>query len=227
MPKRPPQYDLAIKVDVLVYASFAPLGGVWMGALFARQHIPKFTRIVRYLGRHLTPEEAGEEDNQEYMLTATVPSDRRRRVVIDGHPRHGGIGGYANYASGKRANACYSDDADEAPAGEESYVWIMALEDIPSHTELRIDYDRGRRKKEFREQIARMHGVPLRVLDDKTYKTVRWLPPANLEDDDSSDDDDEPLHERYLRQHPPPLVRLDAPPSPRAGEDAAHPIVLE
>eukprot|EP00966_Prymnesium_polylepis_P066343 1540135-Prymnesium_polylepis.1 len=47
-------------------------------------------------------------------MTAIDVQDRRRRVVIDGHPNFGNLVGFANYAAHRVANAVFEDQGKVA-----------------------------------------------------------------------------------------------------------------
>ena len=64
--------------------------------------------IAKYEGALLTQEEA-DESSSEYLMTAVSVQDKRRRVVIDGHPKFGNLAGFANYAANRVANADFED----------------------------------------------------------------------------------------------------------------------
>eukprot|EP00965_Chrysotila_dentata_P068386 2261867-Pleurochrysis_carterae.AAC.1 len=110
-------------------------------------------------------------------MVCRSPLDLRKRVVIDGDPvRCGNICGYANYASGKSANAMFLDETVRGAHGPR--VAMYALEQIEPGVEIRVDYDRGVRGVPYMRMIMESGRVPLRCLTRDPYKAKRWTFPT-------------------------------------------------
>eukprot|EP00966_Prymnesium_polylepis_P035812 831562-Prymnesium_polylepis.1 len=78
-------------------------------------------------------------------MAAVSVQDKRRRVMIDGHPKFGNLAGFANYAANRVANADFEDRGKAtAPRGpSRSVVRIKCrAEGQGSH--------RGRARREIR-----------------------------------------------------------------------------
>ena len=100
--------------------------------------------------------------------------------MIDGHPKHGNLAGYANYASDRVANADFEDRgrATVRSAGApRTNVVLQAKVRIEAGSEIRVDYDMGVVGRPFRAQMLR-RGVAGRELDGSGYAQVRWRCPG-------------------------------------------------
>lgn len=158
--KRHPMYNVILDENDLVYASYAlyasysrpPVDSrcapIYFGALFAKKDIPKHTVVAEYAG----PEYAYDSNDTDvawraikdtqYLMTRTSEEDGRKKIVVDGNPRWGGIGGYANYSPDRTANLKFVDrmeDKSDTIGG----VYLVTSEDVDKGTELRVDYDMG------------------------------------------------------------------------------------
>ena len=60
-----------------------------------------------------------------------------------------------------------------------TYILLMAKEDIPAGTEIRTDYDNGVTGAPFRQKLIG-EGVPAAALDAIHYKRVRWEQPRGV-----------------------------------------------
>ena len=78
------------------------------GGLFTKCALAPGGVISKYDGPLLTEAEA-DVSLSEYLMTAWSVQDKRRRVVIDGHPKFGNLAGFANYAANQVANADFED----------------------------------------------------------------------------------------------------------------------
>jgi hypothetical protein len=173
---RPRPYNRVLNENGTAYASYTRLGGRWVGALFARRDIRDDDLIAFYDGRLYKSADADRVRDQQYMMKVRDPTDGRKRVVIDGHPKYGGLGGFANFAEGRHANARFvleTTEGDTRPV-----VAVRAVGAIPMGTEIRIDYDKGSSKHPFRDQMVE-EGVPLASLRSSEYKQVIWPYPRS------------------------------------------------
>lgn len=178
---RPRPYDVVCLQNDRAYGSFAPTAsGGWMGALFASRDLEAGELIAPYTGPLLTRAEAA-ASTSHYLFSARDARDRRRRVVIDGHPKHGNLAGFANYATHARANAEFVDAAGEGPAAAASSrrtnIQLRARAPIPAGTEIRVDYDRGVAGRPFYEQML-AEGATRASLTTAAYKRRRWAYPG-------------------------------------------------
>lgn len=176
---RPEPYNQVTLENESVYGSYTIMGEEWIGALFAKRDIMKSEHIAQYVGKIYSIEDAERVLKDEYMLRAHIPSDKRRRVIIDGNPDlYRNIAGLANYAEGKNANAIFEDRVHEIEdtSSNVPYVTLRAAEFIPRGVEIRVDYDRGSSATPFRDQMIR-EGIPLRDLRSSTYKQRVWVYP--------------------------------------------------
>ena len=167
---RPAQFDVVLSESTTVYASYTDVGGVWLGGLFAKRDLAPGEIIAKYEGAMLTSEEA-DASTSEYLYLR----DRRRRVVIDGHPQFGNLAGYANYAANKVANAVFEDQGGvKRPRGAEcrTDVVLKAKVQVTAGQEVRVDYDMGVVSRPFRQQMIR-RGVAKSELDGPGYQAVR------------------------------------------------------
>lgn len=151
------------------YARFCQVDGHRIGALFARRDLIDGEVISAYVGPILSRTDAL-RSTSAYLFSARDVRDRRRRVVIDGDPRHGNLAGYANYVVHTCANAEFVDAAAEAK-GDASHtnVLLRAREFIPRGTEIRADYDRGVAGRPFYNQML-ADGISRRSLTSPSYK---------------------------------------------------------
>ena len=182
MIKRPAEYNTVLHENHRAYGSYTHVAGRWMGGLFARRGLRAGEVIARYVGEEYHPPALAESvDDQAYMFTARMVGDGRKRVVIDGNPElYSNLAGYANYVEGDAANAHFVDKSKEVVPSESdgatTYVVLQAAEDIPTGTEIRVDYDMGSRGHPFRDQMI-SKGVPLRALRGRAYSRTKWVYP--------------------------------------------------
>ena len=97
-------------------------------------------------------------------------------MTIDGK---GELGGYANYAHRRVANAVVSDvirtvQAVETGAGSglNTAMIVVAAVDIPAGREVRWDYDNSSGRPFRAAMLAR--GITVEELDSPEYATVVW-----------------------------------------------------
>ena len=176
---RPEQLDVVLGENAEAYASYTDVGGAWLGGLFAKRDLVPGETIAKYEGAILTNEEA-DASKSEYLMTAVDVRDNKRRVVIDGHPKHGNLAGYANYAAHKVANAVFEDQGKivrSRDAGGSTDVVLQAWAHIAAGQEIRVDYDMGVTGRPFRQQMIR-RGVAASELDGPGYGAVRWAYPG-------------------------------------------------
>jgi hypothetical protein len=159
--ERPAQWNALLDHNYYAYASYAPLAGRWMGALFARRDIVRGTKIAEYRGPLMTDAqvEAEPADGNQYMFAARTVGDLETWVTVDGTPRRRGdnLAGYANYAQGGAANAAPSDEAHAPPRGHtgRTNIVIRATRKITRGTEIRMDYDLGDAERPYQERRRR------------------------------------------------------------------------
>ena len=178
---RPAQWDVVLGQNDEAYASYTDVGGQWLGGLFARRDLAPNDVIAKYEGALLSSDEA-RVSGSEYLMTAIDVQDWRRRVVIDGHPKFGGLSGFANYAAHRVANAVFEDQGKAARHRGEtcrSNVVLKAWVHIAAGQEIRVDYDMGVSGKPFREQMLK-RGVAASELDGPGYAAARWADPGGL-----------------------------------------------
>jgi hypothetical protein len=112
-----------------------------------------------------------------HMLRRKQPGeDEEATVTIDGR---GELGGYANYADWRVANAIVSDvirtiQTQDSSAGNQldTAMVVIAAEDIPAGREVRWDYDHEPGRPFRRAMLAR--GVPAEALDSRAYAVATW-----------------------------------------------------
>eukprot|EP00966_Prymnesium_polylepis_P185832 4307752-Prymnesium_polylepis.1 len=95
-------------------------------------------------------------------MTAVSVQDKRRRVVIDGHPKVGNLAGFANYTANRVANADFEDRGKAtAPRGPScrTNVVLKAKGRIAAGREIRMDYDMGVVGWPFRGEQMLKRGV--------------------------------------------------------------------
>ncbi len=179
MRMRPAKHDVVIRQNSLVYASFTEVGGRWMRGLFARKRLGAGVVLAQYTGKVMPMREGLRVRDSAYLMDATHADRRRRRVVIDGHPRHGaaGLASFANYAPWCVSNALFVDHISAAPRGEGTYVLLVARAPISKGQEIRVDYDTGSRTRPFRAQLL-AEGVDAGALGSDEYTKPRWTFPA-------------------------------------------------
>ena len=178
---RPAQWDVVLGQNDEAYASYTDVGGQWLGGLFARRDLAPNDVIAKYEGALLSSDEA-RVSGSEYLMTAIDVQDWRRRVVIDGHPKFGGLSGFANYAAHRVANAVFEDQGKAARHRGDTYrtnVVLKAWVHIAAGQEIRVDYDMGVSGKPFREQMLK-RGVAASELDGPGYAAARWADPGGL-----------------------------------------------
>ena len=179
--QRPDLYDTVILENTKVYASYTKIGNNWIGGLFTRRALTPGETIARYEGKLLTNAEA-DASASEYLMTAVDMRDRRKRVVIDGHPKYNNLAGYANYASDRVANVEFEDRGKTKGASSTSKrtnIVLQAKHHIPVVRELRVDYDMGAVARPFRQQMI-AQGVSAADLDSPEYKRVTWRYPRTI-----------------------------------------------
>ena len=176
---RPEGFDVVLGENEVAYASYTDIGGMWLGGLFAKRALEPGEVIAEYVGALLTAEEA-DESSSEYLMTAVDVHDKRRHVVIDGHPRHGNLAGFANYASDRVANADFEDRGRATARGEgvpRTRVVLQAKVRVEEGREIRVDYDMGVVGRPFRAQMLR-RGVAESELDGAGFAEVLWARPG-------------------------------------------------
>jgi hypothetical protein len=176
--QRPPLYDTVILENAKAYASYTKIGGHWLGGLFTRKALTPGETIARYDGKLLTNTEA-DASASEYLMTAVDLKDRRKRIVIDGHPKYNNLAGYANYASDRVANVEFEDRGrtkGASSATRRTDIVLKAKHHVPAGRELRVDYDMGVADRPFRTQMI-AQGVAVADLDSSDYKRVQWVYP--------------------------------------------------
>lgn len=172
MMKRPVHLDVCLAENDVVYASHTSLGGSWLGGLFAKTDIDKEVMLCEYRGKTLTKEEE-KSSSSEYLMIARNPSDLRRRVVIDGDPsKYSNIAGYANYSEHQNANSYF---VDKTCRGDTYKILLVAKENIPVGTEIRVDYDMGSSVHPFRDMM-----ISKGIYDEckQEYKKIKWEFPS-------------------------------------------------
>ena len=98
---------------------------------FATVDIPKGTRIIEYVGEHITPAEADRRypDDDRASRHHTFLFTLNQRTVIDA--AHGGSEArFINHSCDPNCDAVI----------ERGHIWIYAIKDIPKGTELAYDY---------------------------------------------------------------------------------------
>lgn len=98
---------------------------------FAKTHIPRGTRIIEYVGEHVTnaeadrryPDEDGSTRHHTFLFTLNA------RTVIDA-ARHGNSARFINHSCDPNCDAEI----------ERGHIWIFALRDIAPGEELLYDY---------------------------------------------------------------------------------------
>lgn len=177
MRRRPERYDVMLHHNAHAYASFTRIGNEWMAGLFAAKNLQRGDLIAQYTGRIMTRDESQHVENQQYMFSARLVSDLRKRVVVDGNVNlYDNLAGYANYAQGSHANALFVDEARNASDDQVTSVVLRAGEAIPQGVEIRVDYDNDSSVNPFRDQLL-AQGVPPEALRSSEYKRVRWVRP--------------------------------------------------
>ena len=147
--------------------------------LFTRRAIRRGEILCQYTGADV-PVGGDDPTDAQYlmhMLRRKRPNEDEEMVVtIDGR---GELGGYANYADRRVANAIVADvirtvqaRGDSAGDRLETAMVVIAAEDIPAGREVRWDYDHKSGRPFRRAMLAR--GVPAEALDSRDYATVVW-----------------------------------------------------
>ena len=109
--ERPGEFDVVLGENELAYSSYTSIGGEWLGGLFTKCALAPGDVIAKYDGPLLTEAEA-DVSLSEYLMTAWSVQDKRRRVVIDGHPKFVNLAGFTNYAANQVANADFEDKVE-------------------------------------------------------------------------------------------------------------------
>ena len=151
------------------------------GGLFTKCALAPGGVISKYDGPLLTEAEA-DVSLSEYLMTAIDVQDRRRRVVIDGHPKFNNLAGFANYAAHRVANAVFEDRGKatrQRSAACRTDVVLKAWAHIAAGQEIRVDYDMGVAGRPFRAQMLE-RGVAAGELDGAGYAAARWADPDGL-----------------------------------------------
>jgi len=115
-------------------------------------------------------------DSSSHYLMDVMSKTKKRMVIIDGSPRKGNLGGYANYAPWEVANAFFLDDYPNTPPEYDTFVLMVAKHDIPHGQEIRADYDTANEHHEFRRAML-ANGVAATQLDRNDYLAVLWRDP--------------------------------------------------
>ena len=187
--RRPASRDLILRQNELTYASFyvprvnpgcAP---VYVGALFAKVDLPAGAIIAKYEGREYPCDSRNKNaiwnqlENTQYLLTRINEKDRRKRIVVDGNPIWGGIGGYANYS--RTPNIRFVDYAKEYPAEKIGGVYLQTTEFVERGTELRVDYDMGSTATPFLDDMLLNWPdcVSKTELFEPHYRALRYTTP--------------------------------------------------
>lgn len=187
--RRPASRDVILRQNELTYASFyvprvkpgcAP---VYVGALFAKVDLPAGAIIAKYEGREYPCDSRNKNpiwnqlENTQYLLTRWNEKDRRKRIVVDGNPIWGGIGGYANYS--KSPNVRFLDWAKDYPDERIGGVYLQTTEFVERGTELRVDYDLGSEETPFLTQMLRdwPDCIPKTELFEPHYRALRYTTP--------------------------------------------------
>ena len=180
--QRPSMYDVVLLENAKVYASYTKTGDRWIGGLFTRRALKPGETIARYEGKLLTNTEA-DASASEYLMTAVDLRDRRKRIVIDGHPKFNNLAGYANYASDRVANTEFEDRGKtRGSSSRRTDIVLQAKHHIPAGRELRVDYDMGAVNRPFRQQMIEQ-GVHVADLDSPEYKRITWVYPRVIQID--------------------------------------------
>ena len=148
--------------------------------LFTRRAVRRGDILCQYTGAHV-PESGDDPPDAQYlmhMLRRKQPDeDEEVTVTVDGR---GELGGYANYADWRVANAIVTDvirtvqaRGDSAGDRLETAMVVIAAEDIPAGREVRWDYDRQKSGRRFRRAMLE-RGVPAEALDSREYATAAW-----------------------------------------------------
>jgi SET domain-containing protein len=98
---------------------------------FARVDIPKGTRIIEYVGEHITPAEADRRypDDDRSSRHHTFLFTLNQRTVIDA-AHQGNAARFINHSCDPNCDAVI----------ERGHIWIYAIKDIPKGAELAYDY---------------------------------------------------------------------------------------
>ena len=112
-----------------------------------------------------------------HMMQRRRPGDEEEMTItIDGK---GELGGYANYADRRAANAIVSDVIRTVQAMEQgaegalsTAMIVVAAVDIPAGREVRWDYDHNTGRPFRAAMIAR--GVTAEELDSPAYAAIVW-----------------------------------------------------
>ena len=186
----PAPSDLNQKIlqNSLVYAAAAKLFGVSSRGLFTRVDVDVGQVLCKYEGVILTQRQAFEQEKLrtcEFFMNARTGNGKL--VVINGDPRHLGLGGFSNYAKFTSANAMFVDDCASPSCGKQSTnVLLVAKESIRKGVEIRVDYDTGCQSRPFRQMMLQS-GIKQEDLDDDAFKFKLWTEPGengtiNVED---------------------------------------------
>ena len=171
--QRPSEYNKIIQETDNVYASFTLVGDKWIRGLFCKSDLPAFTIIGFYNGKSLTHTEA-DVSTSEYLMTARLNRDRRKKVVLDGNPDiYNNICGFANYATNNVANATFEDTRNNS---RDTSVILKTKHFVPEGCELRVDYDLGQRSTPFLDSLI-CKGLPRSLFTSSAYKQDIWMYP--------------------------------------------------
>lgn len=98
---------------------------------FARVDIPKGTRIIEYVGEHITNAEADRRypDDDRNLRHHTFLFTLNQRTIIDA-AHHGNAARFINHSCDPNCDAVI----------ERGHIWIFAVQDIPAGAELAYDY---------------------------------------------------------------------------------------
>ena len=141
-----------------------------MDGMFTRKDVKRGDILCSYTGTQILGGAADPHDTQYlmHMMLRRRPGDEEEMVItIDGK---GELGGYANYAGRRAANAIVSDvirtvQAMEGDAGSglSTAMIVVAAVDIPAGREVRWDYDHTTGRPFRTAMIAR--GITAEELD--------------------------------------------------------------
>ena len=150
-----------------------------MDGMFTRKDVKKGDILCSYTGMQISGDAADPHDTQYlmHMMRRRRPEDKEETTVtVDGK---GELGGYANYAGGRAANAVVSDVIrtvqamkGDAGSGLSTAMIVVAAVDIPAGREVRWDYDYTAGRPFRAAMMAR--GITAEELDSTDYADVVW-----------------------------------------------------
>lgn len=150
-----------------------------MDGMFTRKDVKRGDILCGYTGTQVSGDAADPHDTQYlmHMMQRRRPGDEEEMTItIDGK---GELGGYANYAGKRAANAIVSDVIRTVQAMDEGVdrglntaMIVVAAVDIPAGREVRWDYDHTVGRPFRVAMIAR--GITAEELDSADYASVVW-----------------------------------------------------